>query len=51
MMNMTLVERVRFLHSQARLPRSFWGEALNTIVHVLNLSPFVPLQFDVPDKV
>ncbi|KAB5521854.1 hypothetical protein DKX38_026173 [Salix brachista] len=33
------------------LPNSFWGEALNTSVHVLNLTPCVPLQFDVPDRV
>ena len=50
-MNRTLVERVRCLLSQAQLPRSFWGEALSTVVHVLNLSPCVPLDFDVPDKV
>ena len=50
-MNRTLIERVRCLLSQAKLPRSFWGEALNTVVHVLNLSPCVPLQFDVPNRV
>ncbi|GJZ93731.1 hypothetical protein Tco_0665934, partial [Tanacetum coccineum] len=32
------------------LPASFWGEALNTAVHVINLTPCVPLRFDVPDK-
>lgn len=50
-MNRTLVERVRCLLSQAQLPRSFWGEALSTVVHVLNLTPCVPLDFNVPDKV
>ncbi|GJV12066.1 putative RNA-directed DNA polymerase [Tanacetum coccineum] len=34
-----------------RLPASFWGEALNTAVHVINLTPCVPLRFDVPDRV
>jgi hypothetical protein len=33
------------------VPNSFWGEALSTSVHVLNLTPCVPLQFDVPDRV
>ncbi|XP_048234354.1 uncharacterized protein LOC125370936 [Ricinus communis] len=33
------------------LPSSFWGEALNTAVHVINLTPCVPLSFDVPDRV
>ncbi|RVW31737.1 Retrovirus-related Pol polyprotein from transposon TNT 1-94 [Vitis vinifera] len=50
-MNRTLVERVRCLLSQSQLPRSFWGEALNTVVHVLNLTPCVPLEFDVPDRI
>jgi transposase InsO family protein len=50
-MNRTLVERVRCLLSQSQLPNSFWGEALSTSVHVLNLTPCVPLQFDVPDRV
>ncbi|RVW40094.1 Retrovirus-related Pol polyprotein from transposon TNT 1-94 [Vitis vinifera] len=35
----------------SRLPRSFWGEVLNTVVHVLNLTPCVPLEFDVPDRI
>ncbi|GJZ82180.1 putative RNA-directed DNA polymerase [Tanacetum coccineum] len=50
-MNKTLVERVRCLLSHAGLPASFWGEALNTAVHVINLTPCVPLRFDVPDRV
>ena len=50
-MNRTLVERVRCLLSQSNLPESFWGEALNTVVHVLNLTPCVPLGFEVPDKI
>ncbi|KAL6323545.1 hypothetical protein AAG906_039125 [Vitis piasezkii] len=50
-MNRTLVERVRCLLSQSQLLRSFWGEALNTVVHVLNLTPCVPLEFDVPDRI
>ncbi|GKE95032.1 putative RNA-directed DNA polymerase [Tanacetum coccineum] len=41
-MNRTLVERVRCLLSHAGLPASFWGEALNTAVHVINLTPCVP---------
>ncbi|GKE54939.1 hypothetical protein Tco_1490095 [Tanacetum coccineum] len=35
----------------SRLPASFWGEALNMVVHVINLTLCVPLRFDVPDKV
>ncbi|GJS33328.1 retrovirus-related pol polyprotein from transposon TNT 1-94 [Tanacetum coccineum] len=50
-MNRTLVERVRCLLSHAGLPASLWGEALNTTVHVINLTSCVPLRFDVPDRV
>ncbi|GJZ10844.1 retrovirus-related pol polyprotein from transposon TNT 1-94 [Tanacetum coccineum] len=50
-MNRTLVERVRCLLSHAGLPASFWDEALNTAIHVINLTPCVPLRFDVPDRV
>ncbi|KAL3835280.1 hypothetical protein ACJIZ3_003671 [Penstemon smallii] len=50
-MNRTLVERVRCLLSEAKLSRSFWGEALNTVVHVINLSPTISLSGDVPDSV
>ncbi|GKC25657.1 putative RNA-directed DNA polymerase, partial [Tanacetum coccineum] len=50
-MHRTLVERVRCLLSHAGLPASFCGEALNTAVHVINLTLCVPLRFDVPDRV
>ncbi|KAD5318290.1 hypothetical protein E3N88_18236 [Mikania micrantha] len=49
-MNRTLAERVRCLLSHAGLPNFFWGETLNTTVHVINLTPCVPLSFDVPDR-
>jgi hypothetical protein len=50
-MNRTLVERVRCLLSEAKLPQSFWVEALSTATHVINLSPVYALQGDVPDRV
>ena len=50
-MNMTLMERVRCLLSKAKLPNSFWGEALLTAAHVINLSPTIALQSDVPNSV
>ena len=50
-MNRTLMERVRSLLSDAKLPKSFWGEALNTVAHVINLTPTIALEGDVPDKV
>ena len=49
--NRTLIERIRCLFSQARLLNSFWGEAVMIVVHGLNLTPCISLQFDVPDRV
>lgn len=42
-MNRTLMERVRYLLSETKLLNSFWGEALLTAAHVINLSPTVAL--------
>ena len=50
-MNRTLVERVRCLLAEAKLPFLFWAEALCTVAHVINLSPAVALDGDVPDRV
>ncbi|KAI5315215.1 hypothetical protein L3X38_044391 [Prunus dulcis] len=36
--------------SHAKLPKSFWGEALMTAVDLINLSPSAPLNGDVPSK-
>ena len=49
-MNRAIVERTRCLLSQAKLPRSFWGEAMKTTVDVINLSPSYPLNGDVPER-
>ena len=35
----------------AKLSDSFWAEALNTAAYVINLSPAVSLDGDVPDRV
>lgn len=37
--------------SNAKLSNSFWGEAMRTAVDLLNLSPSIPLNCDVPKKV
>ena len=36
---------------EAKLPNSFWAEAFNTVAYVINLSPAVALDGDVPNKV
>ena len=50
-MNRTIEERIRCMLSHAKLPKSFWGEAMRTTVDLINLSPSVPLQGDVPERV
>ena len=45
------MERVRYLLSEAKLSNSFWDEALLTTAHVINISPAVALQSDVPNSV
>ncbi|KAL5821663.1 hypothetical protein ACOSQ3_023545 [Xanthoceras sorbifolium] len=50
-MNRTICERVRCMLSNAKLPNSFWGKAMRTAVDLINLSPSVPLNYDVPERV
>jgi hypothetical protein len=47
-MNKILTERITAMLSHAKLPSQFWAEALMTAVYVLNLSPCVPLEGDIP---
>ncbi|RDX89868.1 hypothetical protein CR513_28338, partial [Mucuna pruriens] len=49
-MNRTLIERVRCMLSEARLPKHFWGEALYTAVHQLGDGFDVPLDDDVEEE-
>jgi hypothetical protein len=37
--------------SHAKLPNSFWAEALNHDMYVVNLSPSIPLPGDIPQRV
>jgi hypothetical protein len=50
-MNRTICERIRCMLSHAKLPKSFWGEAMKTAVDLINLSPSVPLNCDFPQRV
>ena len=50
-MNHTIVEKARCMLKLAKLPQSFWGEAVNTAVYLINRSPSVPLDFDIPQRV
>ncbi|KAL6343711.1 hypothetical protein AAG906_025076 [Vitis piasezkii] len=39
------------MFSHAKLPKSFWGEAMWTTVDLINLSPSYPLEGDIPKRV
>ena len=41
----------RCMLSHAKLPKSFWGEGMRTTIDLINLSPLVPLNGDVPERV
>lgn len=32
------------------LPKTFWGEAVNCVVYLINRAPSVPLDFDIPER-
>lgn len=50
-MNRTLVQRIRYMLSNAKLPINFWGEALMTAIYLINLSPCYAVQGDIPENV
>ena len=50
-MNRTIVEKVRSMLRMAKLPKTFWGEAVRTACYLINHSPSVPLEFDIPERV
>uniref|UniRef100_A0A2N9HLM6 Integrase catalytic domain-containing protein n=1 Tax=Fagus sylvatica TaxID=28930 RepID=A0A2N9HLM6_FAGSY len=49
--NRTIVEKVRCMLRMAKLPKSFWAEAVQTACYLINRSPSVPLDFDIPERV
>jgi transposase InsO family protein len=49
--NRTIVEKVRCMLRMAKLPKSFWAEAVQTVCYLINRSPSVPLDFDIPERV
>ena len=47
--NRTIIEKVRCMLRMAKLPKPFWGEAVQTAYYLINRSLVVPLGFDIPD--
>ena len=50
-MNKTMMERVRSTLSHAKLPKSYWADAMYTTVYLINKSASMPLKGDVPQRV
>ena len=50
-MNRTSMEKIRYILSQAKLPKKFWDEALRTTVDMINLSPCTTLDGDIVEHV
>src|SRR5437588_9999570 len=49
-MNRTIMEKARTMLLEARLPESFWAEAVNTAVYLQNRSPTRSLEGKTPYK-
>ena len=41
-MNWTIMERMRSMLSHAKLPKTYWVEAMLIVVYLINRSPSVP---------
>ncbi|KAL0286479.1 UNVERIFIED_CONTAM: hypothetical protein Sradi_7146800 [Sesamum radiatum] len=50
-MDRTLLNKVRCLIISSGLPKTFWGEALLTSAYLINCSPSVPLNGQLPEYV
>ncbi|GAB2276096.1 hypothetical protein Dimus_039170 [Dionaea muscipula] len=50
-MNRTLLEKVRCLMFTSAVPKSFWGEALNTAAYLVNRSPSTVLNLKCPEEI
>lgn len=47
-MNKTLMDKVRCMMLQAKLPKRLWAEILNTSRYLVNLSPSTAIEFKTP---
>ena len=50
-MKRTITESVRSMLSNTKLLKSYWVEAMMIVVYLINRSPLVPLDGDVPQRV
>ena len=50
-MNITLNERVRSMRLNAGLPKTFWVDAVNIVVYLINRGPSTPLDCRILEEV
>ena len=50
-MNRTILEKVRYMLSNSKMPKSFWAEAASTACYIINRSPSVALERKTPMEV
>ncbi|PKI41916.1 hypothetical protein CRG98_037666 [Punica granatum] len=50
-MNRTILEKVKCMLIMTKLPKPFWGEIVNTACYLINQSPYVPSEYDIPERV
>jgi transposase InsO family protein len=50
-MNMTLLERVRSMLSNANLRQELWAEAITTTCYLMNQSPSTTIECKIPEEV
>jgi len=49
-MNRTILERARAMRIHSGLPKSFWADAVNTAVYLINRGPSAALSFGIPEE-
>lgn len=49
-MNKTIMNKVRCMLDELRLPKKFWAEAATTACHLINRSPSTAIDFKVPEE-
>ena len=47
-MNKTINERARNMRLHFGLPKTFWANAVNTVVYLINCDPSIPLEYRLP---
>ena len=50
-MNRTMNECAKSMRLHFGLPKTFWTDAVNATVYLINRGPSVPLEYNLPDEV